>query len=246
MKNSKPNWMSISKNTKLFKLKNKSKLKSDYLPTYLVGNFKDNFEKYILFGINPGFSEKQNPKEESWKKSSWKDYLNFIKNFFILFKEHKMKSRYYKRLSQLFSGFDNEELKNYNEIYNYYHKHLINIELIPYHSTNFSGTVKHFSEKQIIYIKKRLKSNLDFLGKLKIKLLIFNGNIFYSLMIKNNLIKDYKKINLNKHVNMYIFNLENIPCILFDKFITQAYFGLSYEDFKYKIPSLLKSELKSI
>ena len=229
----------------LFKLKNKAKLRSDYLPTYLVGNFEDDNYKYVLFGINPGFSEKQNPKEETWKKSSWKDYLNFVKNFFILFKQHEMKSQYYKRLSKLFSGLDGLDLNNYPEIYDYYHKHIINIELIPYHSTCF-GISNHLTGEQEIYLKGRFESDLNFLKKLKVKLMIFNGNPFYLLLIKNNLIEYDKKINLNKYVNMYLFKVQDIPCVLFDKFLTQPGFGLSYENLRNKIPNLIKMEFSSI
>lgn len=229
----------------LFKLKNKAKLREDYLPTYLVGNFEDGDYKYVLFGINPGFSEKQNPKEESWKKTSWDNYLNFSKNFFKLFKQHEMKSPYYKKLSRFFSGMDRLDLNNYPEIYDYYHKHIINIELIPYHSTSF-GISSHLTEEQKIYFKLRLEANLNFLKKLKVKLMIFNGNPFYLLLVKNNLIEYDKKVNLNKYVNMYTFKIQGIPCVLFDKFLTQAGFGLSYEDLKNKIPQLVRKEFDNL
>lgn len=229
----------------LFKLKDKAKLRSDYLPTYLVGNFEDQNYKYVVFGINPGFSEKQNPKEEIWKKDSWKSYLNFIKQFFILFKENGMKSPYYKRLSKLFSGLDNIELRDYSEIYDYYQKHIINIELIPYHSTCF-GISNTLTEEQKAYFEFRLNSNINFLKDLNVKLMIFNGNPFYLLLIKNQLIQYDKKINLNKYVNIYFFRINNIPCILFDKFITQPAFGISNEDLKIKITNLILSEFKNI
>ena len=230
--------------SKLFKLKNKAKLRSDYLPTYFVGNFEDTNYKYVLFGINPGFSEKQNPKEETWKKSSWKDYLNFARNFFILFKDNEMKSHYYKRLSKLFSGLDNIEMADYTEIYSYNQKHIINIELIPYHSTHFRIS-SNLTEEQKSYFKNRFESNINFSKKLNIKLMIFNGNPFYLLLIKNNLIQYNKKIKLNKYVNMYTFKVQDIPCILFDKFPTQAGFGLS-EDLKMKVPNLIRAEFKDI
>lgn len=225
----------------LFKLKNRFRLRSDYLPTYFVGNIQDKNSKYVLFGINPGFSEKQNSIEKAWKKNSWKDYLNFTKNFFILFKDHQLKSTYYKRLSKLFCGLDNIELESYDEIYDYYHKYLLNIDLIPYHSTSF-GISSKLSEEQKEYFKKRFESNLKFLKTIKTKLIIFNGNPFYLLLIKNGLVKHDKKIRLNKHVTMYFFKLNKAPCVLFDKFITQPAFGLSYKDLSKKIPNLIKKE----
>lgn len=229
----------------LFKLKKKAKLRSDYLPTYLVGDFESKSYKYVLFGINPGFSEEQNPKEETWKKSSWEDYLNFIKRFFTLFKENGMKSPYYIRLSKLFSGLDNIELNGDSEIYDYYQKHIINIELIPYHSTCF-GISNQLTEEQKLYFKSRLNSGIHLLKRLNVKLILFNGNPFHLILIKNNLIYYDHKINLNKYVNMYTFKVQDVPCVLFDKFITQPGFGLSYEDLKNKIPGLLKAEFKDI
>ena len=157
----------------LFKLKNKAKLRSDFLPTYLVGNFLENKEKYVLFGINPGFSEKQNIVEEGWKNKSWDNYENFVKEFFILFKNNKSRSPYYIKLSKLFCGLENISLNNNEEIYNYYSKHLINIKLIPYHSTSF-GISPKLTEEQREYFKQRLQKNIDFLKNIKVKLLIFN------------------------------------------------------------------------
>lgn len=225
----------------LFGLKNKTKLRSDYLATYLIGDFEDDNYKYVLFGINPGFSEEQNPIEESWKKNSWTDYLNFVKNFFVLFKKYNMKSRYYKRLSKLFSGFDNIELEGYDEIFDYYHKHLISIELIPYHSISF-GISSELNKEQKLYFEKRLNASIDFLKKIKVKLVIFNGSPFYLLLIKNNLINYDKKIKINESVNMYIFKIKNVSCVLFDKFITQPAFGLTHDDLQYKIPDLIRAE----
>lgn len=228
----------VDKISDLFNLEGGARLRSDYLPTYFVGNFKDKKYKYVLFGINPGFSEKQNDIEENWKKGSWQNYLGFVQNFFILFSKNRMKSSYYRRLSRLFCGLDNIELADYDEIYNYYHQHILNLDLIPYHSTSFS-IGNNLSKEQLDYFKKRIKSNLDFLKTINTKLIIFNGNPFYLLLIKNRLIDYNKKIKLNKCVNMYFFKISDTPCVLFDRFVTQPAFGLSDKDLKIRIPNLI-------
>ena len=73
--------------SELLNLKNTSKLREDYLPTYFVGNYKKN-NMYILFSMNPGFNEEQNKKEESLKNQTFEKYENFMINFYKLFYEH--------------------------------------------------------------------------------------------------------------------------------------------------------------
>jgi hypothetical protein len=237
----------VKKLSDLFKLE----FRDDFLPTYLVGNFEDDIEyKYVLFSINPGFNEEQNKREEELKKNSWKEYVDFIKNFFNLFKQYGMKSPYYKRLSKLFSGLDpNENLDGYSKIYDYYQKHLINIDLIPYHSIRF-GISNNLTKEQEEYLVERSKSNINFvknlLEKICIKLIIFNGKLFYLLLIENNLIHSLMDSDVGepysiKHIKMYTFKFRDIPCVLFDKFLTQPAFGLSNEDLKNKIPNEIRN-----
>ena len=111
--------------SKLFNLKGEAELRSDYLPTYFVGDIKDEDYKYALFSLNPHFNEKDNLTEERWKKNSWEDYLNFTKNFFTLLYQYEMKSKYYEKISKIFGGLDNLDFTNNSDVYNYYQKHLI-------------------------------------------------------------------------------------------------------------------------
>ena len=80
--------------------------------------------------------------------------------------------------------------------------------------------------------------------------MIFNGSPFYLLFKENNLIKfDNGKIKrhvINEKVNMYTFRIKNIPCVLFDKFLTQPGFGLTNVNLKKTIPALLRAEFKNI
>ena len=226
--------------SKLFNLKNKAKLRNDYCPTYFEGNFEDNNYKYVIVGINPGFSEKQNPKEEALKSKSWDEYLLFIKNFFKFFKNNKMKSFYYRRLSKLFSGLD-VNYKKYPGFWDYYHDHLINFDLIPYHSNQF-GISNSLTDEQKEYLKERVKSTLNFIKELnEVRLILIHGKLSYLLFIENNLIplENKKPFKLNEKINFYRFNLDGIPCVLFDKFITQPAFGLKTCDLEEKIPRLL-------
>jgi hypothetical protein len=229
----------------LFKLKNKAKLRSDFLPTYFVGNYLDKNYKYVLFGINPGFSEKQNHIEEAWKSESWMKYNEFILNFFNFFKKNNMKSPYYKKLSQLFAGLDNLNLEDYSDVYDYFQNHILNLELIPYHSTSF-GISNKLSDVQKTYFENRFRQNLDFLKNQNVKLMVFNGKPFYLLLIKNNLIKFDNRYVINKYISMFTFRINGIPCVLFDKFLTQAGFGLSYDNLKVDIKKLIVDEFGNL
>lgn len=229
--------------SELFNLKGEAKLQSDYLPTYFVGDIKDENYKYALFGINPFFSEGQNSIEETWKENSWEDYLDFAKNFFTLFHQHRMKSKYYEKISKIFDGLENLNFISNLDIYDYYQNHLINIDLIPYHSTN-SGLPTHLSHEQMSYLKKRLDLGINFLKKQNnLKLIIFNGKPLYRMLIDNGLVDFYKEIEINKKVSMYFFQLDGIPCVLFEKFITKEYWGLTEDDYKTLIPDLIRGEL---
>ena len=229
----------------LFGLTEECKLKNDYLPTYFVGDTKANC-KYGLFSLNPGFGD-DNKVEESWKNESWDKYLNFTKNFFTLFYNSGRKSRYYTMIAKIFGGLDNTLLQNNYDIYNYYQNNLINVDLIPYHSARMS-LPNNFTNNQKIYLKKRLNSNVKMLKKVGVNIIIFNGKPLFTLLYENGFIDNstVKTIKGKKagEVDIYFFHLDNVPCILFAKFITSVH-GLSSNDFNNIIPNLISDWLTS-
>ena len=82
-----------------------------------------------MFGINPGYSPINNPKEEIEARKSWEHYQKLYLNLFLFFYEHKFESPYYTSLAHLLSGLTGEEKKSKWELFDSY---LTNLELIPY------------------------------------------------------------------------------------------------------------------
>jgi len=60
------------------------RFQNDYLPTYIVGNYTDDKEKYVVVSLNPGIQEELTDAEEKIKRGSVDNYQNFILNFFKL------------------------------------------------------------------------------------------------------------------------------------------------------------------
>ena len=117
--------------------------------------------------------------------------------------------------------------------------YLTNIELIPYHSEGIS-LPSQLSEDQLNYLTTRFKNSVNFIVKHRPKLFVFNGNPWYVLLIKHSLIDDYEKVPVTSKFNLYFFKLQNIPCVLFDKFFQRHFWGITDYDRKFTIPTLIK------
>jgi hypothetical protein len=102
--------------------------------------------------------------------------------------------------------------------------YLTNLELVPYHQEGLTLPSKLLSS-QLDYLKFRLRANLDFITKFEPKLLLFNGNPGYVLLIKHNVVRKYHKVEVSKLFNLYFFEAEGIPSVLFDKFFQQHFWG---------------------
>jgi uncharacterized pyridoxamine 5'-phosphate oxidase family protein len=96
--------------------------------------------------------------------------------------------------------------------------------LIPYHSEGITLPSK-LSSSQLDYLMIRLRGNLDFITKFNPKLLLFNGNPWYVLLIKHKFIREYHKVQISKLFNIYFFEAEGIPSVLFDKFFNGIFGG---------------------
>ncbi|MDO8552647.1 MAG: hypothetical protein Q7S01_03930 [bacterium] len=226
----------------LLGLKGVARLRGDYLPTYFVGDIGNGLHKYALFSLNPGFSEKQNPTEETWKNSSWKDYENFTKRFFTLYHRAGMKSRYYEKISMIFAALEGLTFHNREDIYNFFQEHLINIDLLPYHSSGI-GLPSTLSSEQREYMRDNLMRGIALVKNQGVRLALFNGQALCQLLVGNKLVEAGVPVPVNEKISIYLFRLEGIPCVAFSKFITQPFFKLKDVDFRKTIPKLIQSIL---
>ena len=219
----------------MFHSRGKNRLKGDNCPVYFVGKFEE--ASIIMFGLNPGYSSTNNPKEELEARQSWHHYQNLYLNFFQFFARSEFKSPYYTALGYLLSGLLKKQFSNDGK-WRLFDKYLANIELIPYHSEGIS-LPSNFSSVQLTYLIERYKAGLEFIMRYNPKLLIFNGNVWRNLLIKNNLVQVNEKVSITQKFNMYFFKLCDIPCVLFDKFFQRHFWGISNNDRYATIPTAI-------
>ena len=208
----------------LLSLTGDQKLKNDYLPTYIVGNYEDNNEKYVIVSLNPGFDKAKNDEEEKLKNGSFDSYRNFILHFFELLRDVKYVeengeekewiSTYYKELWPYFATLVGEKLTlDINTKYDLYQKYLINIDLVPYHSEGFSLKFRKKNKAENEYIKNRICSILDFIKHHeKIKGIIFNGHKYSDIINRFFIDTEMKTVKVNKH-DINLFTIDGIKCI---------------------------------
>ena len=156
--------------------------------------------------------------------------FNFITSFYEIFYRNGLKSQYYTRIAKLFEGFDNIVLRSQKDIYEYYRKYLINIDLVPYHSSSF-GLLANLNKSQITYLNTRFESIFEFLSTVNCKLAIFNGASYITFLNKY-IPKNKEKIEINKKTWFSLFKIDRINCIYFSRMITQAGSGVTYKDMK--------------
>ena len=83
-------------------LKNENKLINTDCPVYIVGKYQT--APIVMFGLNPGYNPKNNPKEDIEARKSWSNYLHLYENFYTsFFGNRNFESPYYTslRLSNL-------------------------------------------------------------------------------------------------------------------------------------------------
>ena len=224
----------------LFSLKGKQRLKDNYCPVYVFGRYQ--LTPFVMLGINPGFSSKNSPVEDKEARKSWEGYQSLYLNFFRYFADHKFESPYYTALGHLLAGLIGDQSKSKWDLFDFYQS---NLELIPYHSEGITLPSK-LSSSQLDYMNIRLKGNLDFITKFNPKLLLFNGNPWYVLLIKHNLIREYNKIQISNKFNLYFFEIEGITSVLFDKFFQAHYWGITNYDRRVTIPKLIHERYQNV
>jgi hypothetical protein len=165
----------------LLLLKGNKRLIDTDCPVYVVGKYK--IAPIVMFGINPGYSLENNPTEDKEARKSCKHYLEIYENFYNYFESNHFESPYYNALRYLISGLVKRNIP-YEQKWQFFDRYLVNLELIPYHSTGITFT-SILSKLQLDYLLSRFQNSIDFIIRYQPKLFIFNGNLWYILLIKN-------------------------------------------------------------
>ena len=207
-----------------------NRFKNDYLPTYIVGNYKDNNEKYVLISLNPGFVEDQSREEEKLKNKNFDEYMNFAWNYFKICqnltyydnskqKNRKFNANYYNFFRDYLATLLDETITT-EKMYDVCHKHLLNIDIVPYPSSRFKFT---FNDSLKEYLKERMDSILDFLSLQKnIKGAIFNGsqyleiikNLYPETIFETTIVEvERESKGTNDHFVVNLFTLNGVKCI---------------------------------
>ena len=103
-------------------------------PVYFVGNIEKPDNKTIFLGINPGYNEIENEKEQKFTEESGIFYSSC--HFFDYYKgKRKGLIPYYANIAGFLKRLDNIEQIDWDWLQD----NLINLEMIPYHSSDASG-----------------------------------------------------------------------------------------------------------
>jgi hypothetical protein len=221
----------------LLQLDGDAALRSDILPTYIVGDYADKRSKIVLLGMNPHFEEERNRKEEAYKSGTWEKYDNFIRTFFTFFKSNGIRSKYYLTLAHLFSGIEGRGLPADLGIYDYYQQNLINIDLVPYHSGSFhKPRLTHDAEK---YMSERLHGMLGFVEETRPRMAIFNGGAYCDLLRNQGLLRGQQGKQIGK-TTAYCFKYREIPCTAFSMMINSHWAALTTSHLENEIPRVIR------
>jgi hypothetical protein len=112
-----------------------------------------------MFGINPGYSKINNPKEDSEARISWQNYLSLYRNFFTYFEQNSFRSSYYTALYYLISGLVGQKGFSLVDKWKLFDRYISNLELIPYYSAGLILS-SNFNSLQLNYLSQRLQNNI--------------------------------------------------------------------------------------
>lgn len=104
-------------------------------PVYFQGDIKNPQGKTVFIGINPGFSQERNQKEQKYlaQNGLFEGYCHIFSSYF---KENGEGLRpYYANVAGFLKRYQNIKIINWDWLQD----NFLNLELIPYHSTSAQG-----------------------------------------------------------------------------------------------------------
>lgn len=227
----------MDKVSQMFKLSGSNRLLNDYLPTGFSGNYNVK-SPIVILGINPGFSKNRDRAEENKRRTdSWKSYLNFHLGFYQFFKEMKFESHYYTMLWHLFCGLGNGVEESDNK-WDFFNKNVFNANLIPYHSVK-TRIPSDLSDEQKTYLDDRFSKVTEFALNSNPRLIIFNGSPWHTLLIGQKKIDKFYRKKITSKFSLYLFEYCDTPAVLFDKFFSAPFWGITKIDRTNIIPQII-------
>ena len=206
------------------KLNLKNGFKSDSPPTYFVGNIESK-NKIIIIGINPGAGKENLKFESEIGNKDWDSYWDFHINFFEKYKESGLSIKYYSYLRTCFDTNLNKE----EHYFDYCDNNIVNIDLIPYHSSNFKLIPNESTEKVFM---EYFQVIIDFLKERKelVRYIVIHKNQLVSLLLKEKYFDETNNLSLdiNPKRKVYYKNINGFKFLFFSRFIPNG--GFSKED----------------
>jgi hypothetical protein len=227
----------------LFLFKGEYLMTRDYAPVFHIGKLES---PYALFSLNPRLRN-TTPIEDWYARDAWLNGGNMHRDLYKDFRNypfHKPMSAFSffnplgKLLSSLtYSSITLWEWADLDSI-------LVNLELFPFYSKRFGlSDANSLSEAQFNYVNKNLQMNLAAVLEHKPKLLMFDGKIYDTLLTRCGLVDKFEIKNIVKNFNMYLFKIENTPCVLFNRFLGSAHFeGMKDYHLHTTIPDLIRQK----
>jgi len=132
--------------------------KSAY-PVYFLGNIKAPRDKHVVIGINPGYDADAADTEKEYLKSG-NSLLDAYCNIFVGYFKNKRRGliSYFANIAHFLGRL--YECDNCNT-WNWLHENLINLEFIPYHSSDARGirinNVDEYYETYFSFVIKMIK-----------------------------------------------------------------------------------------
>lgn len=186
------------------------------------------------------------PIEDEEPRISWDRYQQLYRNFFAYFEKMRFESPYYTSLWYLLTGLTrNPKEHKINDKWKFFSSCLTNMELIPYHSRGIALPTS-LNSHQLNYLTERLGDNINFITRFKPKLFIFNGSMWYTVLIRNGVITDFDKVSITDRFSLIFFRIKDIPCVLFDKFIQRHFWGITNDHRRITISTLIQEKYPSI
>jgi hypothetical protein len=193
---------------------------SDFPPCFFAGNMKK--ADHCLLGINPGFNEGRDHVERAiYNELGWETtYLTFYE----WFGKNRIASPYYSRFAVFLAGMVGSSFHlDRRSRFELLSKHLLNVDLIPYHSSGINLHVD--TDEQRVLLKPYLLTLLELIRMAKPKAVFINGACFKSILMEQPLIDRIQfssqcTLRVNERLNAHLGKLAGFNTVWFDRFLT--------------------------